>query len=147
MATRWTAQQTCSTSTPSLAGQLPWPHISGVSHIPLPLCIPIPKHIQPFLQNLGPYTDILRDPSKTLQMAFLSLVFPYWNGKGQIFRDALRGDFPQALLGLMLYCPFPRSTYRSVKHPVDAFCSAWFIQQPGEEGCLGLFLFICRVTQ
>lgn len=39
-----------------------WPLTSPVPpviHTPLPLCIPIPKHHQPLLQNLGPHTDIL----------------------------------------------------------------------------------------
>lgn len=86
------------------AGRLPWPHISTLLYIPIPLCIPIPKHHQPFCKTLTHIQTFwgTSDPPKTLQMAFLSLVFPHWNGKRQMFTDALRRDFPRALLGLML---------------------------------------------
>lgn len=67
---------------------------------------------------------------------FLSLDFPRWNGKGQMSRDALRRDFLQALLSFVLCCPFLGSTYRSIRLPVDAFCSARLIQLPEEMSCL-----------
>lgn len=57
-------------------------------------------------------------------------------------RDALRRDFLQALLSFMLFCSFPGSTYRSIKVPVDVFCSVELIQLPEEEGCLVWCLFI-----
>lgn len=43
------------------SGQLSLPHISSPLHTPLPLCVPILKHHQPFLQNLGPHTDVLKE--------------------------------------------------------------------------------------
>ena len=140
MAARWTTQQTCSTSTPSPLAGYPGP-VCPVYYIhPYLSAFPSQNIINLFCKTLARIPTFWgsSETSKTLQMDFLSLVFPHWNGKGQMSRDAFTGDLPQALLGLMLYCPFPGSTYGSVKLPVDAFSSAWFTQLP-EEGCLVWF--------
>lgn len=149
MATHWTAQQTYSTSTPSLLAGYPGP-ISSLYYIyPYLSAFPSQNIISLSAKPWPTYRHFegLLIHLRLSKWLFFHLFFLIGMGKGKCLQMLLGETFPKLCWVWCSYGPFPGSTYRSVRLPVDAFCSAWFMQPPEEEGCLVLFLFICRVTQ
>lgn len=127
-----------------------WPLSSPmppVLHTPYLSAFPSQSIISLFCKTLAHIQMFWVSYSRLRLSKFLLLDFPHSNGKGQMSRDALRRDFLQALLSFMLCCPFPVSTYRSIRLPVEAFCSAGLIQLLKRRDVLFSVSSSCRFNQ